>query len=407
MHLPNKYIEQSIRNFNTSRTLTMQRVDSIADIDPQLWDSINIDPFKSHDFILSIEKSKIEQSKLHYLLFFADEELVGTAVLSSFRISLDLLAGVFVQKSVMLIRKFYPSFFKIKFLFCGTPISIGKNNISIKYAIDSDEIVRLISEEMSALAASEKILFQSVKEFPKQEALELSSFRRFNFLLVNSIPYMKLKINWKDFNSYLNSMCYNYRHQIKTGLQKLDANEPEIFTKDSLRKPDHPYLELTSSQGLAAKQFYSLYMQVMNITKNKLEVLNKEFFENFFGMMTSKIEILSLKHNGEILGSAIISQDGDKMTFVLIGFEHKNTKDYDTYFNIVYGIIYLAINRGCTLLNMGQTSYYFKQRCGAVPSDLFFYIKSDKKSIQLILKLFRRIIFPEVTLPSHHVFKSF
>jgi predicted N-acyltransferase len=390
-----------------TRNLKIQRVDSLAEIDPQLWDSINDDTFKSHAFILSIEKSGIEQSRLRYMLFFAGDELVGTAVLSSFSISLDLLAGNFVQKAVILIRKLFPSFLKIKFLFCGTPISIGKNNITVKYTVDRDEIVRFISEEMSALAASEKIPFQSIKELTEKEVIELSAFGKFDFLLVNSIPYMRLKLKWKDFNSYVKSMRYKYSHQIKTGLRKMNTNEPVIFTRDSLMKPDYPYLELTSSMDIEAVQFYTLYMQVMHESKNKLEVLNKEFFENFFSMMSRKIELLSLKHKDEILGTAIISQDEDKMTFVLIGFEHQNVKDYDTYFNIVYGIIYLAINRGCTLLNMGQTSYYFKQRCGAVPSELFFYIKSDKKSVHLMLKIFRNIIFPAVILPSHHVFKSF
>ena len=68
----------------------------------------------------------------------------------------------------------------------------------------------------------------------------------------------------------------------------------------------------------------------------------------------------------KIISSALLVPHGDTLTFMLAGRE--NEKDeYDSYFNLVYGIIALAIQSGCKKLKLGQTAYWVKQCVGALP----------------------------------------
>jgi predicted N-acyltransferase len=385
--------------------LKVTRFSSIYEINRETWDSINKNIFNNYDFLRSIEEAAVEESKLYYLLFYVNERIIGSAVLSSFNISLDLLAGSSFQKFVKGARKYYPSFFKVRFLFCGTPISIGKNNICLIDPTYKNDFIRLLSREMSDLAEAEGIKMQCIKELFDEEVKDFNGFSKYNYLSANTIPYMKLDIRWKDFRSYINDMRYSYRRQIKDGLRKIGIEEPVFYLKDQV-KPDHPYLLISNASETSPEQFHALYMQVMRRAKNKLEILNKEFFENFFNNMHPKAEIISLLDEDEILGSGLITQENDKMTFLLIGFDYAEARVYDTYFNIVYGIIALAIRRGCLTLDMGQTSYYFKQRCGATSADMFMLIKSDNKLIHMLLKIFRNIIFPKVKLPEYNIFRK-
>ena len=73
------------------------------------------------------------------------------------------------------------------------------------------------------------------------------------------------------------------------------------------------------------------------------------------------------------------------MTFLLVGLDYSKNKEYDTYFNIVYRIISLAIEKKCKVLEMGQTSYYLKGRCGGYCEEMYFFIKSLNKPLKLFV----------------------
>ena len=88
--------------------------------------------------------------------------------------------------------------------------------------------------------------------------------------------------------------------------------------------------------------------------------------------MNNNCNLVSLVYKENVLGSALIFKHGDVMTFLLVGLDYSKNKEYDTYFNIVYRIISLAIEKKCKVLEMGQTSYYLKGRCGGYCEEMYF-----------------------------------
>src|SRR5687768_13199047 len=132
--------------------LTVKKYLTIHDIDENQWDSIlrPDEVFNTHRFIRSVEESKIENAQFFYLLFYHDQQLVGSTVLSAFNMSLDL----FISKNSIVrnLKHIFPGLFKIKLLVCGLPASFGQLNLTIinnKYA---DEVSSLIAREMFAMA---------------------------------------------------------------------------------------------------------------------------------------------------------------------------------------------------------------------------------------------------------------
>lgn len=82
---------------------------------------------------------------------------------------------------------------------------------------------------------------------------------------------------------------------------------------------------------------------------------------------------------------------------MLVGREsHKD--EVDSYFNLVYGIIQIAIHRKMKKINMGQTAYWVKQRLGACPVPVYIYLKSRRPLINIFLTKFNRLLFPELVL---------
>lgn len=388
--------------------IEVKRFQCINDIEEAIWDSIlpTDSFFHRHRFIRAIEEAKVENSEFWYILFQRESRLVGSAVLTSFTIALDLFTPQITKSLIKSMRRFYPDFFKVRILFCGLPISIGKHNLFIADPSDNYEILNLLYAEMLSISMQKNIKYLCLKEFDDQFVRLSSSFLKKHFLCFQSIPYVSMDIRWSRFGDYLNDLRHSYRRQIKQTLKKRGWIEPCIEMNNSPPEDDKEHLILSHCQAICnPSEYFDLYKEVMDRAEIKLETLNKDFFKNIFEAMNEEFELLSFVKSKEVLGSAILCTHGKSITFLLIGLNYSKLKEYDVYFNITYALIKLAIDRHCTTLHLGQTSYYLKQRVGGICSNLFFYIKSKNALIQLIFRFFQKYIFPAPKIPSFRAFR--
>nr|WP_294903130.1 GNAT family N-acetyltransferase [uncultured Lacibacter sp.] len=385
--------------------LTLRQVKSIHDIDPQHWNSIvrEQDVFHRHNFIRIVEDSKVEDAGFYYLLFYHDEKLVATTILSVFSFNLDLFISdnFFVQW----IKKISPGFFKIKLLVCGLPASFGQLNLALTDNMYAAEVCSLITGKMKMLAKELNISLMAVKEFRQAEHQYFRQFEREGFFSANSIPYMNLEIKWKSFAEYLSALRHPYRRKIILSLKKIQQSYPVITREAEYRKNNTmPALVLSEPDEDFARLFYKLYLAVMDRTATKLEVLNYAFFRNIF-QQQNEYKILSLVVKGEVISAAVLIFTEDTLIFMLAGREHEKDK-YDSYFNLIYGIIALAIERGCREIKMGQTSYWVKQCVGAMAEPELIYFASRRPVIHWVLKHMRHIIFPATKLKEIDIFRK-
>jgi predicted N-acyltransferase len=378
---------------------------SITEIDPGLWDNLNIDNdyFKSHEFISIIESSDIENSVFWYLLFYSGNEIIGAAVLCSFIISLDLFIDEKTKKAIKLIRTLFPRFLMIRCLFCGLPVSIGKDAVLIKNMHYKEEFFMELVKTSKIIARENKAKIINFKEFYSENSYGLSSDDLEGFISSWSIPYMVFKIEWKSYADYLQDMRYTYRRQVRQNLARADFMA--VGYRNVRLDVDHAFIELMKPAELDPDMLFSQYMNVMSRAEAVLETLNRNFFANFLNR-SSCSKVIVLKKEELILGHAIIIEEGQKLTFMLVGILEDYRKKYDTYFNLVNAVIAYGINGNFKEIFLGQTSYYVKSRIGGKIKPMIIFNYSPDKWIHLILKILNRIIFPELKPVTHHVFKG-
>ena len=386
--------------------ITVKRFRSIKDIDPVVWNAINTTNsfFKSYEFLKCIEESGIENSIYWYLLFYSDKEITGATVLSSFEISMDLFLDKAGKKLVHQVRRVFPSFLRVRFLFCGIPISVGKDTILIKNNNCRDEIIDTLVTEMKNIGKELKIPILCIKEFFLDNEYNIDQCRKSGFIRSWSIPYISMDVNWSSFDDYLKGLRHTYRRQIVKSLRKVDFSLLGI-DNPALNK-DHAVISISPKQAGTATIFYEQYCQVMNNATVILEVLNRQFFENFISSMGEKIDMLTISKDQTVLGSAILVKEEEKLTFLLVGFDYCRRDEYSVYFNLIYGVIAYAIKFGFKKIDLGQTSCYIKQRVGGKGRNMVTYLHSPKIIINLLLRVFNKWISPEVHLKTHHVFKA-
>jgi hypothetical protein len=169
---------------------------------------------------------------------------------------------------------------------------------------------------------------------------------------------------------------------------------------------DKPALVLANHSVCPHQQFYRLYLEVMDHAEIKLETLNEAFFENFYKNMNQDMEVLAVARGEKILAAAIVTVYQSIMTFLLAGLDYSNLNENDIYFNLLYGIVSRAIQRGCTRLDLGQTPYWLKQCIGGQETPVSFYIRGERWYLHRLLKTFQFVLFPELKLQPIHVFRE-
>ena len=310
---------------------------------------------------------------------------------SAFKVSLDL----FISNSSLVrkLKKVFPDLFIIKILVCGLPASFGQLNLKVKDEKYDDEVSSLIAKEMNLLAKKLRISLLTVKELVEEDKNRFNRFEKEGFFLANSIPYMHLNVQWSCFDEYLSSLRHHYRRRILLSLKKINHSEPDVISSLVYDKGrEDPALVLTEPDQQFSAEFYKMYLGVMERTATKLETLSSDFFTNLF-LQKEGYKLLNLVVKGKIISSAVLILSDDTITFMLAG--RKNARDeYDSYFNLVYGIIALAIQSGCKKIKLGQTAYWVKQCVGAIPEQELIYFASRRPVMHWILKSLRNVIFP-------------
>lgn len=385
--------------------LELKRYNSIHEIDPEHWDGIltDDDVFHSWQFIRVVEDGKVENSRFRYLLFYRNDQLVASTVLSAFTISLDIFISdaAWVRK----IKQWRPNFFNLQILICGLPASFGQLNLKIVDEKFNDEVCSMIAAEMKFLAKEWRIKFLSVKEFLQSNFKIGKQFINEDFFLANSIPYMSMDICWNSFEQYIASLRHSYRRHMLQALRKINYHSPVIVDAEDYEQNKNVIAWVLSKPGwVKSKDYHHLYMQVMSRTKTKLETLNEEFFSELF-KDENNYQLLSLVDNEKVISSAVLVPHGDTLTFMLVGREAEKDK-YDSYFNLVYGIIAYAIENKFKKLKLGQTAYWVKQSVGGVPENQLIYFACRGKIRHFILKSLNKLIFPEIKIKPVQVFKK-
>lgn len=397
-------------HFQYYRDLKIQTFRSIHDIDTEMWDSINSSQkiFNSHRFLCSIEDANIESSTFWYLVFYKGNRVLGSAVLSFFKVSLDLFTDKKFQVIIRKLREYFPNLLRVKILFCALPISIGHNSINISNTSNYEIFMEALHYQMKKIASKYNINFLSLKEFREDETNWADELLKFGYQKIESIPYVSIKIKWQDFSQYLNDLRHGYRRQINKSLFNAENNVLVINKSDDTPSSDmNRYkLVLYNASEFSPTKFYILYHQVIKRAINKLEELNEEFFKFLFKRMNKDIMILTIEIENKIVGAALIIKENKKLTYLLVGIDYTMSEHQLILMNLLYGILKLAMDTGCDILDLGQTSYWLKQRIGGECTKEYFYLKSQRILIHHLINISKRFLFPKIELSSPRVFKK-
>jgi len=398
---------RQLRSTETELRIVVER--SIGRIDPALWDSINAPCglYWTHRFLSCVESSGVADAAYWYLLVYRGHELVATAVLSSFVVSLDLLLPGYVQHLCHAIRRVYPSFFRLRMLFCGIPVSIGKHTLAISDKVRAEPVLDELNRHMVRIARENGLRYLCFKEFVENDFPDIRLLENHGYIRAHSIPRLRLDVAWSSFASYLQSMRHGYRRKIRQSLRKigLTGNSSPIH-RVGHGHAELPRLVVTRFCPEDATRMHELYSEVMRRTTVKLEILNRCFFERLAALMPNDLVLLRLQDQDGVQGAALLGRNCSRLNFLLVGFDYDHRDQYQIYFNLLNGIIAYGIEQRFESIDLGQTTYQIKQRLGGWAEPVYFHLRCLSPVIHFLLRCFSRVLFPPTRLTQPRVFRE-
>lgn len=318
---------------------------SIDDV-PNEWDRLCNNYFQKKEFLKHCETyNKCDQS---YYCSFENDELDGGAVVYSININLLTFSILNYNKKIRII---------------GLPVSISSSSI-----------------------IGNNIIIDNICLFEKKMLLCLNTeYKNERLTSGNTLPTMLFNNSFISIQEYLLKINRSFRRRYIQCHGKLK----DVVVKEV-------------SLNYFTQEMYSLYLNVFNNSKFKLEKLSFDFFKN----LPSSFKLFTLSNKEKVIGWYIILGDDKTLYYFLGGIDYSLNKQYKTYFNILYLILDYGIINKYEMIDFGQTSEESKQYIGCKIKNKYMFVHHYNKICNKLLKLSKSIFFYNLKLKEVDIYKN-
>lgn len=373
---------------------------SAGEVPAEDWDALNTnaaDPFMDRRFLTAVERSMSTDGKFFYIIVRDDAgRTMATAALCAYRIDGAVLAGPTLKRFTEAVRRVWPSYARLKVLFCGLPVSAGQKQLRLHPQADAAQVMAELDAVLRQIAKRERVWFIVAKEFEQADLPSLESLRTHGYVLADSLPMNHFEPRFTGLDDYCRALRSHYRYKIKKSLRKFDAAGLRVET---LVDPDEILAIYTD-------ELHKLYYAVVDRAESKLEILPPEFFRQLVRQLPGEVSLSLIRQGERIVAFGWGLTRGGAYRSLFIGVDYSLNAEVDLYFNTMLRGIDGALRSGVSDIYVGQAADDFKARIGCHQQPRYLYLKSPSRLIHAMFRPIARFIFPKPPLPPpHELFK--
>ena len=314
----------------------------------------------------------------HYYLVLKDSNDETRAIQPFFLVKQDIVLGMpdFFTRLIENVRKKFPSALKLNTLMVGCSAGEGQL-VKANGTLEASWVVRALGEVLPLVAQKLKAELIVFKDFPKINRTQLDQLDQFGFKRISSMPATKLELNYKSFDHYLETaLSAKMRKDLRRKFRKA-ATGPEI--KMEVVQDITPFID----------EAFPLYLQVVQKSKLKFEVLTKSYFTSLGQKMLEKAFFLVWRQEGRMVAfNSCIAHDG-VLRDNYVGFDYTVALDYHLYFVSRRDLFSWAIEKGYHTYYSAPLNYDPKLHLRQKLSPLDIYARTSRNWLN---PLFRRVL---------------
>lgn len=362
----------------------------VDEIDDKEWISVFGKKYiKSRIFFKSIQQSGIEGVEFHYFLITENSKTVAIAPGFYFRLDLIGLLNPSKFKDILLkLRGIFPKFLKIRTLVIGSYASSCEYFIGIRntYEDNREAISFLVRKHLKEKAKTLKARLTLIKEIRETQIGEAKASLGAEFSFIKSFPTAFVP-TFTECRPYPAALKPSHQRRYRKMTKEYDESNAWEITADIA-----PYKDT----------FEEMYLNVLCKAKNKLEVLNGEFFVNLNrNLAGNTFVVISRDKTGKIRSMALVIEEEDRLVPLYLGMSYGDGDARGFYINLLFKIIGLSEQKDKKIVEFGQTSYYPKIMSGAFTESIYYGVSSYHPLVCGFLRSISRLGLFDVELLPH------
>jgi hypothetical protein len=358
-------------------------VDSVNQIDEKDWELIfGKSKIKSYSFFKSMEEACFEEATFTYLKIHDEEKTLSIIPCFTYRLKLDVLSPS-LKKIAAPVRRILPNFMSLKIFCAGSLVSTCEHYIGILNNLSQEQsaiVKEILNNQIKDRAKQFKAPLVFIKEIPQHDLVsvcrELTDFYFYDSLPTSFIP--------------VGGDCEPYPAALRKKERKRYKKSREDFAGQFT-------WEIISDFDNVTKQFATLYLKVLEKSKNQFEVLNERFFNRFNShFMQDSFLLVAKDRSNKVRVMELVLEESDRLIPMYLGIDYFENEDSKIlYFNTIFRTVEEAEKRGKSMVALGQTSYYPKVLSGAFVERVYLGFYSYIPFLQFLIKtIFKKLFMP-------------
>lgn len=319
---------------------------------PDSWNALSGNDFQKKDFLAYAEKNNFCNQR-YYIMQRKETVYAG---LICYTLKVDLFT--FGKLSV-----------PVKMNIIGIPVSVSASGIIGELPYQKKLLKQVLKKEKGLTVCL---------NLPKKFTLE-------NYKIVNTLPTLELNHNFNSWKDYYQNLRSDYRRRVKRAIRQFE----------NVRETSTSCTKFTS-------QHYRLYLNIMQKTPTKLEILSFEYFK----CLPEIFVLNSYYDKDKLLCWNIVCESPEQLFFFFGGLNYQKRDEFNSYYNNLIAILKHAFAKNYKSIELGQTADIPKNRVGARQVSKKMFLSHSRKFICFLLQKFAFLLEYRKQYPKLHVFKD-
>ncbi len=385
---------------------SIQIFDSIDDVEAS-WSIVSAahDIFFSPEFLRCIEQYPATGIKPYYGIVKLENDAVGIIYFQSKYVKLSenlrkpgMDTKNMIQKLTEPFKHAVVSVLNFHTIICGNLLLTGKYGFYFIESIPKDDQFYLVIKATENLADYLKkrdiptglVLVKDffTKDVPEtgEDMLGLTKFT------VQPKMLLDLQAHWKNFDDYLEDMKSKYRVRARKAMEK--AADITKIVYDETDIAEH------------RDTINRLYRYVSDQADFNAFVLHEKYFENLKAALGKNMTFTTYWRQGKMVAFFTSIKNFDVLDAHFLGYDPAENTKCQLYLNMLYDLIREGIGKNMRQIDMSRTAVEIKSTVGAVPHDMYLYLRHSNAILNKTVETVLGFVKPEAAFVIRSPFRE-
>ncbi len=412
MHMPMSLSPTTTNATTMSSTADRLRYSFFRSVDAagRDWDTAAPahDIFLQRRYLSVVEAQPPVGMRFGYLVFYRGDEPVGVAVcqIKFFKgddnineINEPVKDPCFFNGLALWFKRWVAGKVATDVLICGNLLLTGEHGYHFDYQkITQSEAATMLEkalDDVVGLMGREgvKMPVILVKDLPPEKQRSQGDLLvEKGFIEFDIQPNMVLDLPYHSFDDYLGAMSTKYRTRAKRAMKKLEGVERvELSLADIQRE---------------LPRIYQLYREVAKNAGFNMVDLNERYLAALKRDLGEHFRMFGYYREGELLAFYTTIQNGPELEAHFLGYDKTRNHDLQLYLNILYDIVRIGLEAGCSTIVFARTALEIKSSIGAVAHSLWCYVRHQNGLFNNFTATILDYLKPVETWQPRHPFRE-